>query len=79
MPKSIGVSGISCYTWECGNGRWTTGCCSNVAAIIYYLFHARYLTKIVRPSGILSHLITENNTDPVMDEDNNEDSMNSND
>ena len=49
-PNSIGVAGIERYDNECANGRRTVGCCSHIAAIIHYLSHARYMSKIVRPA-----------------------------
>lgn len=42
-PNINGVSGISRYSCDCANGRRTVGCCSHIAAVIYYLAHARYL------------------------------------
>ncbi|KYN17567.1 hypothetical protein ALC57_10144 [Trachymyrmex cornetzi] len=53
-PNSIGVFDVTHYACECANGRRTIGCCSNVAAIIYYLSYARYLSKIFEPVEILS-------------------------
>ena len=71
--NSIGVAGLERYACECANGRRTVGCCSHIAAIIYYLSHAKYLSKIVRPAEILSKLFTQNNINPVIEEDNDED------
>ncbi|KAL1488652.1 hypothetical protein ABEB36_014452 [Hypothenemus hampei] len=48
-----GVSGICRYCCDCANGKRTVGCCSHVAAIIYYLSHARYLSRIINPAEIL--------------------------
>lgn len=45
-PNSIGYEGILRYCCECANGLRTIGCCSHVAAIIYYLSHARFQSKI---------------------------------
>ncbi|KMQ84861.1 hypothetical protein RF55_16997, partial [Lasius niger] len=39
-PNSVGVSGLTHYTCECANGKRTVGCCSHIAAVVYYLFHA---------------------------------------
>ncbi|KYN12693.1 hypothetical protein ALC57_15133 [Trachymyrmex cornetzi] len=44
------------YACECANGRRTIGCCSHIAAIIYYLSYARYLSKIFKPAEILSDI-----------------------
>ena len=71
--NSIGVEGIERYAYECANGRRTAGCCSHIAVIIYYLSHAKYWSKIVRPAEILSRLFTQNNMNPVIDEDSDED------
>ena len=67
-PNSIGVAGIERYACECADGRRTVGCCYHIAAIIYYLSHAKYLSKIVRPAEILSKLFTQNNMNPVIEE-----------
>ena len=37
QPNSIGPSGITRYCCDCANGNRTVGCCSHVAAVIYYL------------------------------------------
>ncbi|CAH2089004.1 unnamed protein product [Euphydryas editha] len=44
------------YCCDCPNGERTVGCCSHVAAIIYYLSYGRYLSKIVRPAEVLTKL-----------------------
>ncbi|XP_043287510.1 uncharacterized protein [Venturia canescens] len=72
-PNVIGISGIRRYSCECANGRRTVGCCSHVAAIIYYLSHARYLAKIIRPAEILSRLFTADGNIVVIQEDSDED------
>ena len=36
--NSVGVSGLTHYACECANGIRTVGCCSHIAAIVYYLF-----------------------------------------
>ena len=72
-PNSIRKSGINRYCCECANGRRTVGCCSHVAAIIYFLSHARYLAKIIEPAKILSDVFIKDNIVPVIDEDSDED------
>lgn len=72
-PNSIGVSGVTDYFCECANGRRTVGCCSHVAAVIYYLSHARYLSKILKPAEILSTLFQHNNQVAVINSDSEED------
>ena len=36
-PNYIGYASIQRYCCECPNGKRTVGCCSHVAAVIYYL------------------------------------------
>ncbi|XP_044578872.1 uncharacterized protein LOC123261347 [Cotesia glomerata] len=67
------ISGITRYCCDCANGRRTVGCCSHIAAIIYYLSHARYLAKIVKPAEILSRLFIDEKISVVMNEDSDED------
>ena len=66
-PNSIGVAGIEKYACKCANNWRTAGCCSHIAAIIYYLSHTRYLSKIVTPAEILSKLFAQNNMNPVIE------------
>ena len=72
-PDSIGFKGIKRYCCECANRNRTIGCCSHVAAVIYYLSHARYLAKIVRPAEILSKLFIQHKITPVINEDSDDD------
>lgn len=72
-PNSIGYHGIKRYCCECANGMRTIGCCSHVAAIIYYLSHARYQSKIFRPAEKLSKLFTVEKVQPVIEEDSDDD------
>lgn len=72
-PNSIGYSGIKRYCCECANGNRTIGCCSHIAAIIYYLAYGRYLSKIIRPAEILSSLFTKTKCVTVINEDSDED------
>ncbi|KAI4482004.1 hypothetical protein M0804_009023 [Polistes exclamans] len=72
-PDTIGWSGISRYCFECANGLRTIGCCSHVAAIIFYLARARYLARIPRPAEILNSLFNKDNITTVIDEDSEED------
>lgn len=71
--NSIGYAAIERYTCDCANGNRTVGCCSHVAAIIYYLSHGRYKSKIIKPSEILTHLFESTNTTAVMNENSDED------
>ena len=43
---------IQRYCCDCPNGDRTMGCCSHVAAIIYYLSYGRYLSKTLRPAEV---------------------------
>lgn len=72
-PNSIGYGSILRYCCECANGNRTIGCCSHVAAVVYYLSHARYLSRIVRPAEILSKLFIQNDITPVINEDSDDD------
>uniref|UniRef100_A0A6P7GRD0 Uncharacterized protein LOC114329946 n=3 Tax=Diabrotica virgifera virgifera TaxID=50390 RepID=A0A6P7GRD0_DIAVI len=72
QPHSIGTSGIKRHYCDCANGARTIGCCSHVAAIIYYLSNARYLAKIVNPAKILTNIF-DSNVIPVINEDSDED------
>lgn len=69
LPNSVGIFGVTHYACECANGRRTDGCCSHIAAIIYYLLYARYLAKIFKPAEILSDLFNKNNFLPVIESD----------
>lgn len=68
------ISGIKRYCCECANGNRTVGCCSHVAAIIYYLSHARYLSEIVRPAEHLtiSAIFQQDEIVPTINEDSDE-------
>lgn len=72
-PGTIGVSGIKDHACECANGRRTVGCCSHIAAIVYYLSHARYLSRIPKPAKILSDIFLKTQITAVINEDSNED------
>lgn len=72
-PNSIGISGVTEYTCECANGRRTVGCCSHIAAVIYYLSHACYLSRIFKPAEILTDVFNKNRFIPVIDSDSDED------
>lgn len=73
QPDKNDISGISRYCCDCANGRRTVGCCSHIAAIIYYLSYARYLAKIVKPAEILSRLFINEKVSVVVNEDSDED------
>lgn len=72
-PNTSRCPGIKRYCCECANGNRTVGCCSHVAAIIYYISHARYLSRIVRPAEILSNIFNQVEVAPVINEDSDED------
>ena len=62
-PNSVGVSGLTHSTCECSiNGKRTVGCYSHIAPIVYYLYHARYLSKIFQPAhtGLESLIFGQN-------------------
>ena len=64
------IEGIRRYWCECPNGNRTVGCCSHVAAAVYYLSHARYLPSIRRPAPELTDLFlpSEGETESEMDD-----------
>ncbi|KMQ87194.1 protein disulfide-isomerase a6-like protein [Lasius niger] len=72
-PNTIGKSGILRYACDCANGRRTIGCCSHLAAIIYYLSHARYLSRIVKPVEKLQHIFDSEDIVPTINDDSDED------
>lgn len=74
QPDKNKISGISRYCCDSANGRHTVGCCSHIAAIIYYyLSYARYLAKIIRSAEILSRLFINEKVNAVVNEDSDED------
>lgn len=72
-PNSVGILGLLQYACECANGRRTIGCCSHIAAIVYYLSHARHLSKVLKLAEILSAMFQEDNITPVIEKDSDED------
>ncbi len=73
LPYSISHAGILRYYCECKNGARTVVCCAHVAAVIYFLSHARYLSKIVRPAAHLTTLFSHGAAMPVIEEDSDDD------
>ncbi|XP_058809857.1 uncharacterized protein LOC131675049 [Phymastichus coffea] len=73
LPNTYGIKGVKRYCCNCANGNRTVDCCSHVASIIYYLSHARYLSRILKPAEHLTHLFDIDNIVPVIDEDSDED------
>lgn len=73
VPNSTGYSGVNRHYCECANGNRTVGCCSHIAAVIYFLSHARHLSKIIRPAHILSKLFLAEDIPTVINEDSDED------
>ena len=73
VPNSIGYAGIKRHYCECYTGARTAGCCSHIAAVAYYLSHARYLARIIKPAEILSALFNSGGHIPVIEEDSDED------
>lgn len=69
QPDSVGINGIKRYCCNCANSNRTIGCCSHIAAIVFYLSHARYLSKILQPAQILTTLFDFEDVTPVIGED----------
>ena len=57
-----GIKGYACY---CANGLRTVGCCCHIRAIIYYLSYARYMTNIIRPAELLTHIFDHNENEEM--------------
>ncbi|XP_071581765.1 uncharacterized protein [Temnothorax nylanderi] len=72
QPDSVGLNGVRRYCCNCANGNRTIGCCSHIAAIVFYLSHARYLSRIIRPAEILTTLFDFEEVTPVIEEDSDE-------
>lgn len=72
-PHGHSHEDIRRYCCDCANGNRTVGCCSHVAAIIYYLSNARYKSHIVRPAEILSNIFSVNDVHVVINEDSDND------
>jgi len=53
--------------------RNCSGYCSHIAAIVYYLAHARYLSKLLKPAEILSKMFQQDDITPVIEENSDED------
>ena len=51
----------------------TVGCCSHIAAVIYYLSHSRYLSRIINPAEVLNKLSDFEGAQPVIEEDSDDD------
>jgi len=47
--------------------------CSHIAAIVYYLAHARYLSKLLKPAEILSKMFQQDDIILVIEENSDED------
>lgn len=73
VPNSIGHQSIQRYYCDCPNGNRTVGCCSHVAAIIYYLSFTRYFSRIIRPAEILSSIFVTDKIPVVINQDSGDD------
>ncbi|XP_075589844.1 uncharacterized protein LOC142597771 [Dermatophagoides farinae] len=74
-PNTNGTDGIKGHYCECANGNRTIGCCSHVAAIVYYLSLGRYLSRIFRPAQALTNIFDHHEDVIVIDEDSDDDGM----
>ena len=72
-PNENGINGIRRYCCNCANGNRTIGCCSHVAALVYYLSHGRFLCRMIKPSDHLTRFFDMNDIIPIIDEDSDED------
>lgn len=73
IPQRNDCDGITRYFCECPNGRRTVGCCSHLAAAIYYLSFGRYQSRIPRPAEKLSQLFIKDNITVTIEEDSDND------
>lgn len=73
VPNGTTIQSIRRYCCNCPNGLRTVGCCSHIAAVVYYLSYARYLSRILRPAQALSDIFTSENIHAVINEDSDED------
>ena len=71
-PNTIVISGLLEYTCDCANKSRTVCCCSHIAAIVYYLAHARYLSKILKPAEILRKMFQLDSIMSVIEDDSDE-------
>lgn len=71
--ESVGIEAIEGYCCNCANGLRTICCCSHIASLIYYLSYGRYLSRIVKPAEMLSHIFDVDNICPVIYEDSDDD------
>lgn len=73
VPNGNKCTDICRYTCDCPNGLRTVGCCSHVASIVYYLSHARYVSRVVKPAAILSKVFESNPVPVVINSDSDQD------
>ncbi|RMZ95126.1 vacuolar sorting-associated 13c [Brachionus plicatilis] len=68
-PNSNNLEDISCIC-SCKTGKRTLGCCSHVAALVYFMGHERFdLEKIPKPRHKIKNLIIPIFYDSDQDED----------
>lgn len=72
-PNSNTYKGIRRYVCDCTNENRTVGCCSHVAIIIYYLSHARYKSKILKPAEILTSMFDATGITTTVEENSDDD------
>ncbi|XP_058805630.1 uncharacterized protein LOC131672433 [Phymastichus coffea] len=72
-PNTIGYSGIVRFCCECTNGMRIIGCCSHVAAVIYYLAYARFQSCIVKPAEHLTRIYEQDHVVTSIEEDSDDD------
>lgn len=54
-------------------GTEQTGCCAHVATVIYYLAHARYKSKIIKPAEILTSMFDATGITTTIEENSDDD------
>ena len=65
-PNENGINGIKRYWCNCANGNM-------VAALVYYLYHGRFLSRMIKPSDHLTSLFDITDIIPIIDENSDED------
>jgi len=73
LPYGNDHRSIRRYCCDCPNGNRTAGCCSHVAAVIFYLSYGQYQSRIFQPAAILSTVFDKEQVHVVINDDSDED------
>lgn len=72
-PNQTGITAIKGHYCSCPNGYRTVGCCSHIAAVLYYLSNARFKSRIIKPAAILTNIFDYQDVSPIIEEDSDND------